>query len=370
MLDVIMINSPVLSSNDKLPIKTNGLVHSGKVRSVYWLTEEDSKKLIQRFDYPVHFDTQLGVMIISDRLSAFECIWHAENNLTGVPNKGAALNAISYHWFSLFKEQGLADNHIVAMPHPLVWIVQKAKPVMIEAIARQYITGSMWRDYEKGVRSFCGVGLPEHLQRNQKLEKLLITPSTKGVIEGVQGVPAVDDVNISKENIIQNLSAFCFNSEQDVVQYENLLQSGFSLISEQLARHHLLFVDTKFEFGYVKDIMGNDKLIYIDEVGTPDSSRIWDEKYDKKGVVIESSKEGFRQALLDYCPDSDILTNKNRFVERVQYAKETTLPESFFMSVSHVYQELAEMITGKPLIKIEEPLSEIVDILNDYQLIK
>ena len=95
-------------------------------------------------------------MVISDRISAFECIWHGEGGMNGVPGKGAALNAISNHWFKLFRENGLADSHILDIPHPFVWIVQKAKPVMIEAICRQYITGSMWRAYAKGEREFCG----------------------------------------------------------------------------------------------------------------------------------------------------------------------------------------------------------------------
>jgi len=88
-------------------------------------------------------------MVISDRLSAFECMWRAEGGLDGVPGKGAALNAISGHWFQRFGEAGLARSHILETPHPLVWVVQRAKPIMIEAIARQYITGSMWRAYER-----------------------------------------------------------------------------------------------------------------------------------------------------------------------------------------------------------------------------
>ena len=135
----------VLAVNDDLPIKTNLSVHSGKVRSVYWLSEEKSRQLIEQKGYDVAIDAPLAVMVISDRLSAFDCIWHAEGDLRGVPGKGASLNAISNHWFELFKQKGLADNHILDIPHPFVWIVQKARPLMIEAIARQYITGSMWR---------------------------------------------------------------------------------------------------------------------------------------------------------------------------------------------------------------------------------
>jgi phosphoribosylaminoimidazole-succinocarboxamide synthase len=191
----------VLAVNNDLPIRTDAPVHSGKVRSVYWLTETDSQRLIREKGYDVPNDTALAIMVISDRISAFDCIWSGEGDMRGVPGKGAALNAISNHWFKLFKEQGLADSHILDIPHPFVWIVQKAKPVMIEAICRQYITGSMWRSYTKGERDFCGIELPEGLEKDSKLAQLLQTPSTKGILTGIPGVPAVDDVNITRKNI-------------------------------------------------------------------------------------------------------------------------------------------------------------------------
>merc|ERR1719389_634442 len=167
-------------------------------------------------------------------MSAFDVIWHGEGGLDGVPGKGAALNAISNHWFKLFREKGLADSHILDIPHPFVWIVQKARPVMIEAIARQYITGSMWRAYGKGDRDFCGITIPDGLKNNQKLDKLLITPSTKGILKGIPGVPEVDDVNISRSDIDKNLTAFGFASPDDVNLYEKLLKEGFDVISKAL----------------------------------------------------------------------------------------------------------------------------------------
>ena len=197
----------VLAKNDDLPIRTEQPVHSGKVRSVYWLTAEDSQRLIRARDYDVPETAELAVMVISDRLSAFECMWRAEDGLDGVPGKGAALNAISGHWFELFKRNGLARSHILETPHPLVWIVQRAKPIFIEAIARQYITGSMWRAYEQGERHFCGIELPDGLTRDQRLDQLLITPSTKGVMDGIPGVPAVDDVNVSQETLRKPLNS-------------------------------------------------------------------------------------------------------------------------------------------------------------------
>ena len=360
----------VLSVNNDLPIRTNLPVHSGKVRSVYWLTEEDSRRLIAENNYDVAPDSPLAIMVISDRISAFECIWKGEGNMQGVPGKGAALNAISNHWFKLFRENGLADSHILDIPHPLVWIVQKAKPVMIEAICRQYITGSMWRSYVKGERNFCGIELPDGLEKDQKLPELLITPSTKGILTGIPGVPEVDDVNISRSDIENNHAAFKFNSLEDINVYEKLLEQGFDVISDELAKLDQVFVDTKFEFGYVKDASGNEKLIYMDEVGTPDSSRIWDGPKYREGSVVENSKEVFRQLLLNHFEDADILLDKNRMDERYALARDNELPESMMMEVSNTYLSLAEKITGQPLPLSSNPKAEIIELLSSqYNLI-
>lgn len=355
----------VLAVNNDLPIRTDAPVHSGKVRSVYWLSEADSRRLIKEKGYGVAADAPLAIMVISDRISAFECVWHGEGGMNGVPGKGAALNAISNHWFKLFRENGLADSHILDIPHPFVWIVQKARPVMIEAIARQYITGSMWRSYAKGEREFCGIEVPDGLQKDQKLPELLITPSTKGILEGIPGVPAQDDVNITRADITNNYEAFHFSNKADIDLYEKLLTEGFNVISDELAKLDQIFVDTKFEFGYVTDKAGNEKLIYMDEVGTPDSSRIWDGASYKDGKIIENSKEGFRQLLLKHFPDPDILLNKDRMPERAALARDNALPESVLMEVSKTYVGIAEKITGEKLTLSENPKAEIIDILRD-----
>jgi len=360
----------VLAVNNDLPIRTDKPVHSGKVRSVYWLTEADSRRLIEEKGYDVAADAPLAIMVISDRISAFDCIWHGEGGMRGVPGKGAALNAISNHWFKSFRENGLADSHILDIPHPFIWIVQKAKPVMIEAICRQYITGSMWRAYSQGERNFCGIELPEGLTKDQKLPELLITPSTKGILEGIPGVPAVDDVNITRENISDNYEAFNFKSLDDITYYEKLLKEGFDVISDALAGVDQMFVDTKFEFGYVTDRKGQDKLIYMDEVGTPDSSRIWDGPAFREGNIVENSKEGFRQLLLNYFPEPDILLNKNRMDERLALAEHNALPTSVLMSISETYLNIAEKITGNKIVLSDNPKAEIIEILrNDFNLI-
>jgi phosphoribosylaminoimidazole-succinocarboxamide synthase len=360
----------VLEVNDDLPIRTSGPVHSGKVRSVYWLTPEDSARLIAEKSYNVKSDARLAIMVISDRISAFDCIWKGENGLNGIPGKGAALNSVARHWFEKFEENGLAGNHIVDVPHPLVWIVQQAQPVRIEAICRQYITGSMWRDYAKGIREICGLSIPEGLENNTKLPELIITPSTKGIIQGLDDVPPVDDVNITRKNITDHLETFNFDSAADVELYEKLLKEGFEVISSELAKIDQVFVDTKFEFGYVDNAAGERKLIYIDEVGTPDSSRIWDGPAFREGKIQENSKEGFRQALLNYFPDPDILLNKNRMDERTALATDNKLPVDMMMNISTTYLGIASKICGKEITYPVDPRAEIIEALRSYGLIE
>jgi len=359
----------VLDVNDDLPIRTDKPVHSGKVRAVYWLTAADSQRLIRERGYDVAPDAELAIMVISDRISAYECIWRGEGGLRGVPGKGAALNAISSHWFELFRQKGLASSHILEVPHPLVWIVQRAAPVMIEAIIRQYITGSMWRDYAKGCRLFCGHSLPDGLTRDSKLPELLVTPSTKGILKGIEGVPEVDDVNVSRATIAANYAAFGFASVADLDTYEQLLRDGFAVISDALAAHEQLFVDTKFEFGYVTDASGARKLIYMDEVGTPDSSRIWEGAAYTTGRIIENSKEGFRKMLQSHFPEADVLLNKDRMEERYALARDNELPASMMEAVSRTYVEIAEKITGKPLPVSADPRAEIVAVLRKFGVI-
>ncbi len=360
------IYDKAMAVTDDLPIKHSGEIHSGKVRSVYWLTPENNKNLCNRYNLE---NEELAIMVISDRISAYECLWQSEGGMKGIPGKGAALNAVSEYWFKRFEQEGLAGNHIVDVPHPLVWLVRRARPIMIEAIARRYITGSMWRGYDKGEREICGITLPEGLKKNQRLDDLLITPSTKGIIKGVSGIPEIDDVNISRSQIIKNAEAFNLRNEDDVKNYEKLLTEGFKLISEELDNIGKIFVDTKFEFGFIGS--GDDaRMIYIDEIGTPDSSRYWDKALYESGEIREDSKEFFRELLQNSVPDKDVLLNKNRMKERNALAESFRLKDQQMMEVSSLYLGLAEEITGKKLQPSASPRSEITDALNDMGLIK
>merc|ERR1712046_240033 len=189
---------------------------------------------------------------------------------------------------------------------------------------------------------------------------------TKGILKGIPGVPEIDDVNISRSDIEKNLDAFGFKSMDDVDLYEKLLKEGVDVISAALASMNQIFVDTKFEFGYVKDKDGKEKLIYMDEVGTPDSSRIWDGPKYREGKVVENSKEVFRQMLLEHFPDPDILTNKDRMSERTKLAADNLLPEAKLMEVSKVYTDIAEKITGEKLPPFSDnPKAEIIKILDE-----
>ena len=359
-----------IAKTDDLPIHHVGNVHSGKVRSVYWLDEDDSSRLIHERSYPVPSGTELGVMVISDRISAYEIIWQGEDGLQGVPGKGASLNASALHWFEEFEKAGLAGNHILDSPHPLVWIVQKAAPVMVEAIARQYITGSMWRDYAAGGRSICGISLPDGLENGQRLDELLITPSTKGIITDIPGVPEKDDVNVTREQIVANYEAFAFRSAKDVAQYEKLLAEGFKIISNQAEQAGQLLVDTKFEFGYIPNSSGEGySMIYIDEVGTPDSSRYWDAEAYHGGRIVENSKEMFRKFLCESVPEADVLLNKERMDERTALGNSFKVPVDALMATSEVYTSTAERLTGKAVPKVGNAREEILDTLSAYGIV-
>lgn len=359
-----------IGKTDDLPIRHEGRVHSGKVRSVYWLTEEDSSRIIRERGYAVTPGTELAVMVISDRISAYEIIWQGEDELEGVPGKGASLNATALHWFEKFEEEGLAGNHVLESPHPLVWIVQKAEPVMVEGIARQYLTGSMWRDYAGGQRDICGIPLPDGLGNGQRLEDLLITPSTKGILTGIPGVPEKDDVNVSREQILENYDAFAFRSAEDVAFYEKLLAEGFGIIADQAEDAGQLLVDTKFEFGYIPKESGDGySMIYIDEVGTLDSSRYWDKASYADGNIVENSKEMFRKFLCDSVPDADVLLNKERMDERSVLGKDFKVPVEALMEVSDLYKTTAEQLIGKKIPEVSNAREEILDALSAFGLV-
>ncbi|HVO32189.1 MAG TPA: phosphoribosylaminoimidazolesuccinocarboxamide synthase [bacterium] len=190
------------------------------------------------------------VLIASDRISAFDRV------LTTIPFKGEVLTRLASFWFGLTSE--IIANHVVSEPDPQVIVGRELKIVPIEVVMRGYLTGSAWRDYEKG-NDISGIKLPKNLRKNQKFPEPIITPSTKE--------SAGHDQPISREEILKRKIV----SEELWAKIEKAAKGLFIAGTAHAASRGLLFVDTKYEFG--TDAKGN--LILADEIHTPDSSRYW-----------------------------------------------------------------------------------------------
>jgi phosphoribosylaminoimidazole-succinocarboxamide synthase len=191
------------------------------------------------------------VMITTDRLSAFDVV------LTSIPCKGAILNAIALHAFE--QTADICPNHLIDAPHPNVIRVRKADALPIEIIVRRHVTGSLWRDIQADRHGVYEIDLPTELRKDQRLDELIITPSTKAA-KGIHDEP------ISRRTIL----------EQGLVD-EDVLDQAFSIAlrlferGEQLAaKQGLILVDTKYEMGMI-----GGELVVIDEIHTADSSRYW-----------------------------------------------------------------------------------------------
>ena len=208
-----------------------GTPYKGKVRDVYDLGD----KLL---------------MITSDRISAFDKV------LSTIPYKGEILNRVANFWFEKTGDE--IPNHVIDNPDPQVLIAKKTKPLPVEVIVRGYITGSLWRDFEKGAHTRYGIPFPDELKRDQKFDTPIITPTTKAEY-------GEHDEAISREEIVNGLV--------DPAIYEKAEEYALKLFNagqEWALEKGLILVDTKYEFGIV-----NGELILVDEVHTPDSSRYW-----------------------------------------------------------------------------------------------
>ena len=184
-------------------------------------------------------------------------------------------------------------------------------------------------------------------------------------MRGLDGIPEADDTNVSRAQLVQHWREFGFRSPDDIDYYETLLRQGAGLIASHLSLLELMLVDTKFEFGYAKDIAGDEQLIYMDEVGTPDSSRIWDAVEYRGGRVVENSKEEFRQALLRHVKDPQLLLDHTRFAERKQFAAAHALPAGMLHSLSDTYRAVAARITGHPIAIPQDPRQTMISMLDD-----
>ena len=280
-------------------------VYHGKVRDVYDINDD------------------ILVMVATDRISAFDVILPK-----GIPFKGQVLNQIAAKFLDATSD--IVPNWKLATPDPMVTVGLKCEGFRVEMIIRGYLTGSAWREYQAGCREICGVKLPDGMRENEKFPEPIITPTTKA--------DAGHDENISKEEII----AQGIVSRNDYEIMEGYTRALFNRGSEIAASKGLILVDTKYEFG-----KRDGKVILIDEIHTPDSSRYfyadgYQERFDKGEAQKQLSKEFVRQWLIE-----------NGFMGKEgQQVPEMT--EEYCTSVSDRYIELYEHITGEKFNKAEE----------------
>ena len=279
-------------------------VYHGKVRDVY------------------NIDDDIMVMVATDRISAFDVILPK-----GIPFKGQVLNQIAAKFLDATSD--ICPNWKLATPDPMVTIGLKCEGFRVEMIIRGILTGSAWRDYQKGVREICGVRIPDGMHENERFPEPIITPTTKAE-EG-------HDLNISKEEIISQGIV----SAEDYAIMEDYTRKLFARGQEIAAKQGLILVDTKYEFGK------RDGHVYlIDEIHTPDSSRYfyadgYEEKLAKGEPQRQLSKEFVRQWLIEH----DFMN------EPGQQMPEIT--DEYAESVSERYIELYENITGEKFQKTD-----------------
>ena len=222
------------------------------------------------------------IIIATDRLSAFDRV------ITTIPFKGQILNQISSFWFE--KTKNIVKNHIISIPDPNVAVVHQCEMIPVEMIVRAYITGSAWRAYSKGEIT-SGIILPKGLRKNQKLDDIILTPSTKA--------ESGHDIYISKEEILKNKMV-------DRKVYSEMEEASIKLFKfgqDYCQKNGLILVDTKYEFG-IKD----GEVLVADEIHTQDSSRFWisegyEEKFERGDDPEILDKEIIRGWLMDTYPD-------------------------------------------------------------------
>lgn len=295
-------------------------VYHGKVRDVYNINDD------------------LIVMVATDRISAFDVVLPK-----GIPFKGQVLNQIAAQF--LDSTTDICPNWKLATPDPMVTVGLKCEGFKVEMIIRSILTGSAWRDYKNGVREICGIQLPDGMKENERFPEPIITPTTKAD-EG-------HDLNISKEEII----AQGLVSAEDYAIMEDYTRKIFARGQEIAAKHGLILVDTKYEFG-----KRDGKVYLIDEIHTPDSSRYfyaegYEEKLAKGEPQRQLSKEFVRQWLISH----------NFMNEPGQVMPEMT--DEYINSVSERYIELYEHITGNKFVKptdSEDINKHIQDNINNY----
>ncbi|MFJ1365198.1 phosphoribosylaminoimidazolesuccinocarboxamide synthase [Capnocytophaga canimorsus] len=280
-------------------------VYKGKVREVY------------------HLEDDLLVMIATDRLSAFDVIMPK-----GIPYKGQILNQIATKFMQ--QTEDIVPNWLIATPDPNVAIGHLCEPFKVEMVIRGYLAGHAAREYKAGKRKLCGVALPEGLKENDIFpHHPIITPATKAD-------NGAHDEDISKEEIISKGIV----SEEDYALLEKYTYALFARGTQIAAQRGLILVDTKYEFGKTKD----GKIVLIDEIHTPDSSRYfyqegYQERQEKGEPQKQLSKEFVRQWLI-----SNGFQGKEG--QNIPHMSDT-----YINTISERYIELYENIMGEPFVK-------------------
>lgn len=252
---------PYLNSTiDKTDFPGLGERYQGKVRDVY--TKGDRV-----------------ILISSDRQSAFDQMWCT------IPLKGQALNMLSAWWFDQVKD--IMPTHIIEVPDPNVTVAKKLTMLKVEVVVRAYLTGStstsIWVNYKEGVRNFCGNELPDGMVKNQPLENIMFTPSTKP--------ETGHDESMSPDELVE----LGVTTPEEIAEVQTRAFALFKRGQKVAAEHGLILVDTKYEMGYDK----NGILTVGDEVHTPDSSRYWikdtyQQRFERDEEPESLDKEFFR----------------------------------------------------------------------------
>lgn len=258
-------------------------------------------------------------LVTTDRQTGFD------RQLARVPFKGAVLNLTSAYWFEQTKH--IIPNHLVQVPHPNISIAKKCKPFPIEFVVRSYMTGStstsIWKNYQDGVRNYCGHDLPEGMKKNQKLAANLLTPTTK---------EEEHDRPISAADIV----AEKWMTQEDLDVCAEAALKVFAFGQRVAAERGLILVDTKYEFGRSEE---TGEILLIDEVHTPDSSRYWLASTYKERIQAGKEPDNIDKEFL-----------RLWFRDNCDPYKDETLPDAprdLVCELARRYVTLYEMITWK-----------------------
>ena len=276
--------------------------YKGKVRDVYTI---QNKTL---------------VMIASDRISAFDVVLPK-----GIPYKGQVLNQIAEQFLNATKD--IVPNWLLATPHPNVSIGRMCEPFKVEMVVRGYLAGHAARTYASGLRTLCGVTLPEGLKENDRLPSPIITPTTKAS-EG-------HDEDISREEIIKQGIV----SKEHYEQLEKYTLALYARGQEIANKMGLILVDTKYEFG-----LFNGEITLMDEIHTPDSSRyFYLEGYDERQKKGEEQKQLSKEFVRRWLIENGFQGKEGQQVPH--------MGEEWINEISARYIELYEKVTGKTFVK-------------------